>query len=224
MVKCEKLSKYYKTGSEVICALKEISINATEGTLSFFMGPSGSGKSTALKIIGGELCPSSGDVVVNGYNLKNMSEKELCSFRYKEVGIVPQDYMVLDYLSVWDNILLSIRVGNLAKREKDYYDRAITLISDLGLEKEIKRKACDLSGGQRQRVAIARAMLKSPHVLLLDEPTANLDGERSIITMEEIKELTVNNNTVTIISTHDNRLTSYADNIYNFCDGVVGKD
>lgn len=138
--------------------------------------------------------------------------------------IVPQDYMVLDYLSVWDNILLSIRVGNLAKREKDYYDRARTLISDFGLEKEIKRKACDLSGGQRQRVAIARAMLKSPHVLLLDEPTANLDGERSIITMEEIKELTVNNNTVTIISTHDNRLTSYADNIYNFCDGVVGKD
>lgn len=223
MVTCEKLSKEYRTGSEVVQALKEASICVPEGSMSFFMGPSGSGKSTALKIIGGQLCPSSGRVEINGCVLNSMSEKELCSFRYKEVGIVPQDYMVLDYLTVWDNILLGIRVGELAKKEKDYYERARSLLSDSGLEKEMNRKAGSLSGGQRQRVAIVRALLKSPHVLLLDEPTANLDSERTLLIMEKIRKLTIDNNNVTIISTHDNRLTPFADSIYNFYDGLVTK-
>lgn len=225
MVKTENLCRDYKSKSEIIHALKNANIECDNSTLTLFMGPSGSGKSTAIKVIGGILTPTSGIVRVGDYLLNEMNENELCSYRYNEVGVVFQDYMVLDHLSVVDNILLAIRVGDKKdrKKESEYTERLEELIKDLGLEGLENRLVKDLSGGQRQRVAIARALLKRPHLLLADEPTANLDTETALNVIKLFKEITEKNKTVTIIATHDERLSEYADRIYDYRDGEVQK-
>jgi ABC-type lipoprotein export system ATPase subunit len=225
MVRTENLVKDYTTRGEVVHALKDADITAVEGTITLFMGPSGSGKSTALKIIGGLLSATGGTVDVGDYHLLEMSERELCSYRFSETGMVFQDFLILDHLSVWDNVLLSVRVGKKKDigSEKDYYPRTEELLRDLGLWDMRKRKASSLSGGQRQRVAIARALLKKPGVLLADEPTANLDTDTAVSVIELFREMTVKNNTVTIIATHDERLAGYADSVYDFMDGTVKK-
>ncbi len=223
MVRTKGVTKDYHVGNEIVHALKDADIECNNGTVTLFMGPSGSGKSTALKIIGGMLPITSGEVFVDDYTLHCMKEKELCSFRFSEIGMVFQDYFVLDHLSVWDNILLSVRVGSKKDRgkEKEYYGKAEELMKDLGIWELKKRKASDLSGGQRQRVAIARALLKAPKVLLADEPTANLDSKTAISVIELFKEITDKNGVVTIIATHDERLSPYADKVYDFTDGNV---
>lgn len=225
MVVTENLCRDYKSKSEIIHALKDANIECDNSTLTLFMGPSGSGKSTAIKVIGGILTPTSGIVRVGDYLLNEMNENELCSYRYNEVGVVFQDYMVLDHLSVVDNILLAIRVGDKKdrKKESEYTERLEELIKDLGLEGLENRLVKDLSGGQRQRVAIARALLKRPHLLLADEPTANLDTETALNVIKLFKEITEKNKTVTIIATHDERLSEYADRIYDYRDGEVQK-
>lgn len=225
MVVTENLCRDYKSKSEIIHALKNANIECDNSTLTLFMGPSGSGKSTAIKVIGGILTPTSGIVRVGDYLLNEMNENELCSYRYNEVGVVFQDYMVLDHLSVVDNILLAIRVGDKKdrKKESEYTERLEELIKDLGLEGLENRLVKDLSGGQRQRVAIARALLKRPHLLLADEPTANLDTETALNVIKLFKEITEKNKTVTIIATHDERLSEYADRIYDYRDGEVQK-
>ncbi len=223
MVRACGVTKDYYVGNEVVHALKNVSIECNSGSVTLFMGPSGSGKSTALKILGGMLSSTSGEIVVDEYSLNTMKEKELCSYRFLEVGMIFQDYLVLDHLSVWDNILLSIRVGNKKdrKKEKEYYPKAEELMKDLGIWELKKRKASDLSGGQRQRVAIARALLKEPKLLLADEPTANLDSKTAISVIKLFKDITDKKDVITIIATHDERLTPYSDRVYDFVDGEV---
>ncbi len=223
MVKVTGLTKDYMPGGEVVHALKNADFACSEGTISLFMGPSGSGKSTALKIIGGMLTLTEGEIWVDDTALHTMKEGQLCSYRYNDIGIVFQDYLILDHLSVWDNVLLSVRVGKRKDRgnEKDYYPRAEELLKDLGLWDMRKRKASSLSGGQRQRVAIARALLKRPKVLLADEPTANLDTKTALSVIALFRDITEKNNTVTIIATHDERLAGEADTVYDFRDGEV---
>lgn len=223
MVKTAGLTKDYMPGGEVVHALRDADFSCREGTISLFMGPSGSGKSTALKIIGGMLTPTKGEIWVDDKAVHTMNEAQLCLYRYNDIGIVFQDYLILDHLSVWDNVLLSVRVGRKKDRgnEKDFYPRAEELLKDLGLWDMRKRKASSLSGGQRQRVAIARALLKKPGVLLCDEPTANLDTETARSVIELFRDITRKNNTVTIIATHDERLADACDTVYDFRDGEV---
>ena len=223
MVKTNDVSKDYFVGKEVVHALKNANIVCNNGSVTLFMGPSGSGKTTALKVIGGMITATSGEIVVDEYTLNTLSEKELCSFRFNEIGMVFQDFLILDHLSVWDNILLSFRVGNKKdrKNEKEYYPKAEEIMNELGIWELKKRKASDLSGGQRQRVAVARALLKDPKVLLADEPTANLDSKTAISVIELFKDITEKNGIVTIIATHDERLTTYSDKVYDFVDGEV---
>lgn len=226
MVIAENLGRDYKSGSETVHALINANFKCDDNSITLFMGPSGSGKTTALRIIGGELSPSFGSVTANGFQLEKMNENELCSFRYHEVGMIFQDFMVLDYLTVFDNVLLSVRVNKkeFRKKEKYYHEKAVNILENLGLEKEIKRLASDLSGGQRQRVSIARALLKSPSILLADEPTANLDKERAIEIMELFSNLTHKNGVTTIISTHDERLLEFSNKVYKFENGYVCED
>lgn len=223
MINTNKLCKDYQTGSELVHALKNADIECMDGTVTLFMGPSGSGKSTALKILGGLLNPSCGEVFVENYKVHEMTEDDLCEYRYKDVGIVFQNYMVLEHLNVWDNVLLALRAGDTKNKEKEsnYYNKAEELLKSLGIYELKNRKASDLSGGQLQRVAIARALVKSPSVLLADEPTANLDTESAVSVISLFSKLTKENNTTTIIATHDERLADYADAIYDFQDGFV---
>lgn len=225
MINTNKLCKDYQTGSELVHALRNADIECMEGTVTLFMGPSGSGKSTALKILGGLIRPSNGEAFVKDCKIHEMTESDLCEYRYKDVGIVFQNYMVLEHLKVWDNVLLAFRAGDNKDKakESDYYEKAEELLKSLGIYELKNRKASDLSGGQLQRVAIARALLKSPAVLLADEPTANLDTESAISVISLFSKLTKENSTTTIIATHDERLADYADAIYDFQDGYVKK-
>ena len=124
MVKTNDVSKDYFVGKEVVKALKNANIECNNGSVTLFMGPSGSGKSTALQVIGGMITATSGEIVVDEYTLNTLSEKELCSFRFNEIGMVFQDFLILDHLSVWDNILLSVRVGN--KKDRKFYNWTIS--------------------------------------------------------------------------------------------------
>jgi len=203
MVKITGLTKDYMPGGEVVHALRNADFSCREGTISLFMGPSGSGKSTALKIIGGMLTATKGEIWVDNKAVHTMNEAQLCLYRYNDIGIVFQDYLILDHLSVWDNVLLSVRVGKRKERgnEKDFYPRAEELLKDLGLWDMRKRK----------------------RLLLADEPTANLDTETARSVIELFRDITEKNNTVTIIATHDERLADAADAVYDFCDGEVSR-
>ena len=218
ILETKNLKKIYGKGETEVHALDGVDLSVEKGEFVAIVGTSGSGKSTLLHMLGGLDRPTSGSVTVDGRELSKLKDEELTVFRRRKIGFVFQNYNLVPVLSVYENIVLPIQLdGN---REDEAYVKKI--IETLGLEKKLNNLPNKLSGGQQQRVAIARALVKTPNVLLLDEPLSNLDARLRLQTREEIRRIQRETKLTTVFVTHDQEeALSISDLIVVMKDGVL---
>ncbi|MDF2159363.1 ABC transporter ATP-binding protein [Algoriphagus sp. CAU 1675] len=221
VIETHEINRTYKMGSEIIQALKSISINVDRGEYVAFMGPSGSGKSTLMNIIGCLDTPTSGTYILNNKDVSDMTENELAEIRNKEIGFVFQTFNLLPRASCLENVALPLVYAGFSKSERE--EMAFEALKNVGLEERTKHRPNELSGGQRQRVAIARALVNNPSIILADEPTGNLDSKTSYDIMELFHELHSKGNTI-IMVTHEDDIAHYAHRIVRLRDGLVESD
>lgn len=211
------VTKRFGTDEKKVDALKKTNFRAEKGEIIAIVGPSGSGKSTFLTIAGGLQAPSSGEVIINNQEISSMNEKERSKIRLQEIGFILQASNLVPFLTVDMQMKLidKVKKGNLSK------DELQQLYRNLSIEKLLTQYPSELSGGERQRVAIAKAIYSNPSIILADEPTASLDSDRAYEVMNLLKNETKNKMTTTIVVTHDTRLLSYFDSVYQMTDGVL---
>lgn len=208
-------------GSEVIMALKSISINIDQGEYVAFMGPSGSGKSTLMNIIGCLDTPTDGTYILNDHDVSDLTENELAEIRNKEIGFVFQTFNLLPRASALENVALPLIYAGFGSAERE--EKALKALAGVGLDDRAYHKPNELSGGQRQRVAIARALVNDPSIILADEPTGNLDSKTSYDIMDLFQELHDKGNTI-IMVTHEEDIAEYSHRIVRLRDGLVETD
>ena len=183
MIRLTDIHKEYQNGTK---ALKGVSLQIDDGEFVFLVGPSGSGKSTIIKLITAEIEATRGKLMVNGYNLRDISEKQIPLMR-RTIGVVFQDFRLIEKKTVYENIEVAMRAVGATTRE---IQRRIPYVLDLvGLMGKGGRLPTQLSGGEQQRVAIARALANNPSVIIADEPTGNLDPARSLEIMSLLEKL-----------------------------------
>ena len=215
MLRIENVSKYYKYGKNRKVILDKVNISLGRSGMVAIIGASGSGKSTLLNIIAGSLRSDEGKVIVEDKDIQKLGEKEINYYRNKVVGYIYQDYNLIEYMSVYDNV----RIG-YSDNNRDY---VLALLKQLDIYDKRDILVMKLSGGEKQRVAIARAMINNPRILLCDEPTGALDSQNGIMVMEILKK--ISENRLVIVVSHDKDLVSrYANEIINISDGVVMQD
>ena len=199
MIRLIDVQKTYDNGTR---ALKGVSMKIEDGEFVFLVGPSGSGKSTILKLITGEVTCSGGRLMVNGYNLNNIRPRQIPYMR-RTLGVIFQDFRLIEKKTVEENLTFVMRVVGASPRE--IRKRVPYVLQLVGLDHKGDRLPTELSGGEQQRVAIARALVNNPQVIVADEPTGNLDPQRSLeIMMEKINEL----GTTVMVVTHEKELVN----------------
>ncbi|MDR6807948.1 putative ABC transport system ATP-binding protein [Dyadobacter sp. BE34] len=221
IIETSEIAKRYIMGSEIIQALKSVTISVNKGEYVAFMGPSGSGKSTLMNIIGCLDTPTTGRYVLNNKDVSDMTENELAEIRNKEIGFVFQTFNLLPRMSSLDNVALPLIYAGLSKADRT--EKAMQSLKNVGLENRAGHKPNELSGGQRQRVAIARALVNEPSILLADEPTGNLDSKTSYEIMDLFDQLYSKGNTIVMV-THEEDIAHYAHRIVRLRDGLVESD
>ena len=221
IISTQHIARRYEMGSEVIHALKDISITIQKGEYVAFMGPSGSGKSTLMNIIGCLDTPSEGVYILNGTEVSDMSDNQLAEIRNKEIGFVFQTFNLLPRSTALDNVALPLVYAGLSKSQR--IEKAMEALKNVGLENRAKHKPNELSGGQRQRVAVARALVNDPAIILADEPTGNLDTKTSYEIMALFDTLHQKGNTI-IMVTHEEDIARYAHRIIRLRDGLIETD
>jgi putative ABC transport system ATP-binding protein len=221
IIETSQISRRYIMGSEVIDALKSVTIDINKGEYVAFMGPSGSGKSTLMNIVGCLDTPSSGTYVLNNKDVSFMTENELAAVRNKEIGFVFQTFNLLARQSSLENVALPLIYAGYSKADRT--EKAMIALKNVGLENRAGHKPNELSGGQRQRVAVARALVNDPSILLADEPTGNLDTKTSYEIMDLFDEIHAKGNTI-IMVTHEEDIAKYSHRIVRLRDGLVESD
>ena len=201
MIRLLDIQKTYDNGTN---ALKGVSMRIDDGEFAFLVGPSGSGKSTIIKLITGEVQPSGGRIMVNGYNLGSIRPNQVPYMR-RTLGVIFQDFRLIEKKTVWENLTFAMRAVGASPRE---VRKRIPYVLDLvGLARKGSRYPTQLSGGEQQRVAIARALVNNPQMIIADEPTGNLDPQRSLeimLLLEKINEL----GTTMLVVTHEKELVN----------------
>jgi len=220
LLKIDRVSKRYeRRGRETVHALREANLGLDPGELRFVLGSSGSGKSTLLLCAGGLLRPDEGTVTLDGEDLYALSPDERSSFRARHIGFVFQQFHLVPYLSVLDNVLApALAFGG--DRGGDLRSRAESLVERFGLGHRRDHPPSELSVGERQRCALARALLHEPRLILADEPTGNLDEENGALVMECLREFAAGGGAVLVV-THDPSHRS--DESYELAHGVLGR-
>ena len=204
----------------LVHALDGISMEAPAGVLTAVTGPSGSGKSSLLSVVAGLVSPSEGEVLIDGRDVAQMSPEQRAEIRRTRVGVVFQQPNLLASLTAREQLLLTAHIGGQdRRRRREAADRADELLEMLGLEAAAGRRPHQLSGGQQQRVNIGRALMSSPSVMLVDEPTAALDHERSISVMQMLRDATRRFGTATVLVTHEAELLEDDDRRLTLVDG-----
>ena len=221
IIETTEISKRYVMGSEVIEALKSVTMAVSKGEYVAFMGPSGSSKSTLMNIIGCLDTPTSGRYVLNGKDVSDMTENELAEVRNKEIGFVFQTFNLLPRMSSLENVALPLIYAGFSKSER--IEKAMIALKNVGLDNRAGHKPNELSGGQRQRVAVARALVNDPSILLADEPTGNLDTRTSYEIMDLFDQLHSKGNTIVMV-THEEDIAHYAHRIVRLRDGLIESD
>ena len=218
MIEFTDVVKSYVQGN---MALRGVNMQIEDGEFAFLVGPSGSGKSTIIKMITGELKPTSGTVHVNGYNLERIRKREI-PFLRRTVGVVFQDFRLIPTKTVYDNVAFAMRV--IGAKNKEIKERVPYVLDLVGLETKGRRYPGELSGGEQQRLAIARALVNNPSTIIADEPTGNLDPARSLEIMtllEEINKL----GTIMLVVTHaQNLVEQFSHRVIALEEGLVVSD
>ncbi len=217
----ENLSRQFNMGTEVVVALKSVSLKLFKNEYVALMGPSGSGKSTLMNILGCLDTPSSGSYALNGIQVSQMTDNELAEVRNKQIGFVFQTFNLLPRLTALENVALPLIYAGLSKNER--IEKAIKALKSVGLESRMSHKPNELSGGQRQRVAVARALVNDPAIILADEPTGNLDTKTSLEIMALFEEIHKAGNTI-IVVTHEPDIAEHAHRIVKLRDGMIESD
>jgi len=213
------LTKYFGEGETKMTAVNAVSFSAHFGEMLFIIGPSGSGKTTLLSMISGILRPNAGHVTVKGADIWTLSNDQLADFRLHTIGFVFQDYHLFPRLTTAENVAIPLILkqqnwGESVAEAKEY-------LEIVGLKNKAEILPVKLSGGEQQRVAIARAIISKPEILILDEPTASLDGDTGRMIIAFVKEKILNKSRCIMIVTHDARINEYADRILHMEDGVL---
>jgi len=218
MIQFTNVVKTYQQGNN---ALNGATMQIEDGEFVFLIGPSGSGKSTIIKMITGELKPTSGTVHVNGYSLERIRKREIPYLR-RTVGVVGQVFRLIDKMTVYENVAFAMRV--IGAREKEIRERVPYVLELVGLESKMNRHPNEMSGGEQQRLAIARALVNNPSTIIADEPTGNLDPERSFEIMALLQEIN-NLGTTVLVVTHDQNLVEiFNKRVIALDEGVVVDD
>ena len=218
MIQFTDVVKSYTEGNT---ALNGVTMQIEDGEFVFLVGPSGSGKSTIMKLITGELRPTSGSVHVNGYNLERIRKREI-PFMRRTLGVVFQDFRLIDNMTVYDNVAFAMRV--IGAREKEIRERVPYVLELVGLESKARRHPGEMSGGEQQRLAIARALVNNPSTIIADEPTGNLDPARSFEIMALLQEIN-NLGTTVLVVTHEKELVErFTKRVIAIDDGLVISD
>lgn len=216
-VEVEHVTKTYGHGHTAVTAVDDASLDLRAGEFLGVVGPSGSGKTTLLSMIGGLLRPTTGRVVIGGVELTTLSRRRQSAFRVDHIGFVFQSFNLVPFLTARENLTLMASIGGRSARAAR--TRAEQLLEELGLPERRDNVPEQLSGGERQRVAIGRALMNDPDVILVDEPTANLDGERGRLVVELIAREIVTRNKSGIMVTHDTRVLDCVDRAVALVDG-----
>lgn len=218
----KNLYRSFMMGNIEVNALRGIDLSIEEGEFVAIMGASGSGKTTLLNQIGLLDTPTKGEVYIDGVNTTKLDEEKLCEFRLKKIGFVFQFFNLFNELSALENVMVpSMLAGNRSIPSKQ---RAISLLTQVGLEQRKDHYPSELSGGQQQRVAIARALMNDPPILLTDEPTANLDSSTSKEIIELFKHMNREIGKTVIMVTHEENFGRMAGRVIRLKDGVIGSD
>lgn len=203
-------------------ALKKLDLSIQEAEFTGIVGPSGSGKTTLLNIIGSLDKPSTGDATVLGKEIKSLSHKEAASLRNFNIGFIFQVFNLLPVYTVFENVEFALLLQKKSALERK--KAVMKALEWVGLEDQADKRPDKLSGGESQRVAIARAMVKTPKIVLADEPTANLDSENAHGILKTMKKLNKDLGTTFLFSTHDEKVMGYLDRIIHLRDGRIEKD
>ena len=204
MIRLKDVEKTYENGTE---ALQGISFTIEDGEFVFLVGPSGSGKSTIIKLLTGEVIPTAGRVMVNGFSMSRISDRQIPYMR-RTIGVIFQDFRLITNKTVWDNLSLAMRAVGASPREiKARIPYVLELVGLKGME---DRYPDELSGGEQQRVAIARALVNNPSTIVADEPTGNLDPARSLEIMTLLERINALGTTVVVV-THEKSLVNHFD-------------
>ena len=218
-IKASGLMKCFGEGDAKTPALRNVDFEANFGEMIYIVGPSGSGKTTLLSVLSGILRPDSGTVSVEGVDVWHLSTDQLADFRLNKIGFVFQDYHLFPRLTTAENVAIP-----LILKRKDWgeaVDQAIKYLEIVGLKARANLPPVKLSGGEQQRVAIARAMVSEPDILIMDEPTASLDGDTGQAVVGFVHRNLLNENRCIVVVTHDNRIFEFATRILKMEDGQL---
>ena len=216
MIKVENLKCAYVNGNNNQVVFENTNFKINDGDFVIITGPSGSGKTSLLKIISGHQKPTNGKVYWDNLDIYNLKEKDLSKIKVKDTGFVYQDFMLIDEINVYDNIILPQHLINNV--QLDYVNK---IINDLDLKKLLDKYPTHLSGGERQRVSIARSLINNPKVIFCDEPTGSLDYLATMKIMNLLKEINEKYHVTIILVTHEQENLCYGKKFIKFSNGIV---
>ena len=219
ILECQNISQQFEDGKTIISVLNEINFSIEHGQSVAIMGASGAGKSTLLQLLGGLDNPTSGRVLIKGNDFAQVSQKQCGLLRNKYLGFIYQFHHLLPEFSALENVMMPLLIAKLNKKEAK--SKAMSLLTEVGMENRVKHRPGQLSGGERQRTAIARAMVTNPACILADEPTGNLDESTAKIITNLMLGLNQIHNNGMIVVTHDKTLAGKMQKIYELTGGKL---
>lgn len=222
LISTKNMTKLYPTGEGQLAALKDVTLNFGQGEFAGIVGPSGSGKTTLLNIIGSLDTQSEGEVLVLGQEVSKLDSKQSAELRSRHIGFIFQTYNLLPVYTVYENVEFPLLLLKMPIEQR--HQAVMEALEWVGLTDKVKARPGQLSGGQSQRVAIARAMVKKPHIVLADEPTANLDTENSLNVLQTMQKINEELKTAFIFSTHDAKVIGFLKRKITLVDGMVVSD
>lgn len=221
LIQLINVTKEYKTGSETICAVNNISLNIEEGSFVTLMGESGSGKSTLLTMLGGLNKPSQGNILIDQIDIYKLTPNALSDFRKEYVGFVFQAFQLVPYLTVEENVMLPLAISDQKRKQKK--EIVYSILEKVRIKDKSLRLINELSGGEQQRVAIARALVYDPLIILADEPTGNLDSNTSKEIINIFLSIVSEGKTVVMV-THNKEYTKHSTRVIELSDGKIIKE
>lgn len=222
LVEIENVCKEYSLGEQIVVALSDVNLSIKKGSFAAIAGPSGSGKSTLLNLIGCIDEPTTGKILIDGYDVSGRTPDQLSELRSTSIGFIFQTFNLLSVLSAEENVDYPLLNQKMGKKERK--ERVLHYLDLVGLSKFVHHLPNQLSGGQRQRVAIARALATHPKIVLADEPTANLDSKTGSDILQLMKKISEDYGTTFIFSTHDQRVMDMAGHLIMISDGRLQID